>query len=452
MADMDTHTRVEHDLLGDTTVPSHALYGAHTVRALVNFPVRGATSLGDYPALVRALMQVKKAAAAANVEAGFLESRLAHAIRESADEVLAHPPAGAFPLHALHGGGGTSANMNANEVLANLAEERLGGRRGEYRKVHPIAHVNLNQSTNDVYPTACHLAILDRWGELDASLAHLVSTLTAQSRAWSAEPRLARTCLQDAVATTFGDLLGAYAAGVARGQARVADAVDRLRAVNLGGTIVGRVADVPAAYFANVIEALQRETGHARLRRAENLFDAAQHVDDMVAVCSALALLSRGVIKIAKDIRLLASGPEAGLGELQIPAVQAGSSIMPGKVNPVVPEHVVQVCCRVIGHDAACAMAVDHGELDLNVWEGLVVVSVLDSIALLSPALTTLADACVAGFAPLRPRNEQHVNSIIPLLTRLMRQHGYVAINDVCRRAERDPERIRRMLTEEHLL
>jgi aspartate ammonia-lyase len=449
---MDTHTRIEQDLLGDVAVPVDALYGAQTARARANFPTLGARTLGDYPPLVRALLRVKRAAASANRAAGFLDPRVAAAILGASDEVLTRHRAEEFPIHALHGGGGTSANMNANEVLANLAEERLGGRRGEYRLVHPVAHVNLHQSTNDVYPTACHLAVLDGWTAVDAALGHLAATLRGQAGRWSAEPRLARTCLQDAVETSFGDLLGAYAAFVERGRSRAAGTVDRLREVNLGGTIVGRQVDVPEPYASRVVEALRGETEDARLVRAENLFDAAQHVDDMVSVSAALALLSRGLIKIAKDLRLLASGPEAGLGELEIPAVQPGSSIMPGKVNPVIPEFVIQVCCRVVGHDAACAMAVDHGELDLNVWESLVVVSLLDSIALLGPALTAFADACVVGIRPRRRRNEAHVNTIVPLLTRLAHQRGYGAITDICRRAGRDPDDIRRLLTEEHLL
>ena len=449
---MRDDTRTERDLLGDVEVAANALYGAQTARAVANFPVDGARRLGDYPLLVRALIQVKKAAATANGATGRLEMPVVSAIRTAADRLLSERRFDQFPVHALHGGGGTSANMNANEVLANVAEECLGGRRGEYRFVHPSNHVNLNQSTNDVYPTACHLAIVGALEPLDGVLGRLRDSFRAQADRCAGDAHLARTCLQDAVATTFGDLFGAYAAVVERSRQRTAAAVERLNAVNLGGTIVGRPSDVPEAYFARVIEALRVETGRPAVRRADDLFDAAQHVDDMAAVSASLALLARGLVKIAKDLRLLSSGPEAGLGELSLPAVQPGSSIMPGKINPVIPEFVIQACCRVVGCDAACQMAVDHGELDLNVWESLAVVSVLDEMAFLESALTTFADRCVAGLVPNRDRNNQHVATLIPLLTRLMQAHGYSAVSDVCRRAGRDPEAIRDLLRREHLL
>ncbi len=441
--------RIEHDLLGDIEVPEDALYGAQTRRALLNFPTSGSRTLGDYPTLVGALAIVKKAAAAANARAGFLDGAVAAAIGAAADQVLGGSLAEAFPLHALHGGGGTSANMNANEVLANLAEEVLGGRRGTYRRVSPAEHVNLHQSTNDVYPTACHLAIRAAWPEAAAALAALALELRARAEFGRTAPHLARTCLQDAVETTFGDLFGGYAAFVERAAARVDEAVERLRAVNLGGTIVGRACDVPEAYAEGIVDALRGAAGDARLERAADLFDAAQNIDDVAAVSSALALLARGLVKIAKDVRLLASGPEAGLGELAIPAVQPGSSIMPGKVNPVMPEFLVQACCRVVGHDAACQMAVDHGELDLNVWESLAVVSVLDALATLAPAVSAFSTRCVAGFEPVEERNARHVDTIIPLLTRAMQRHGYVPISEICRRAGRDPAAIRRLLAAE---
>ena len=441
--------RVEHDFLGAVQVPRDALYGAQTQRALDNFPLAGERSVGDYPALVEALLRVKWAAAEANRTAGFLDDEVAGAIVQGARELIGEGACRHFPIHRLHGGGGTSANMNANEVLANRAEELLGGRRGQYRRVHPNDHVNLHQSTNDVYPTACRMAVIACWPSLAETLEGLGQVIGTKASRFEGEPRVARTCLQDAVAVTFGDLFGGYEAALTRAADRIACDVDELHAVNLGGTIVGRPQDAPKGYRRQILPSLRTVSGDPNYRPDPNLFDAAQNPDGMVAVSSGLELLARALIKIAKDLRLLSSGPEAGLGEIRLPAVQPGSSIMPGKVNPVIPEFVIQCCFQVIGNHAACAGALDHGELDLNIWESVLLFNVLDSMGLLANAARTLAERCLEGVTVVPESNRRNANSIIPLLTELVKSRGYSAVSRICREAGGDVQQIRELLKKE---
>jgi aspartate ammonia-lyase len=445
---MSGEMRIESDLLGEIGVPVGALYGAQTRRAVVNFPLNGQSRMGDWPSLIWGLVTIKQAAARANMDAGFLDARIGEAIIE-AGLMLEPAEFGAhFPIHALHGGGGTSGNMNANEVLANLAEERLGGRRGEYKIVHPNDHVNLHQSTNDVYPTACHLAVIAQAQSLDAGLAALAASLEKKIEEFGNQARLARTCLQDAVAVTFADTLGGYVSMLTRQRARISEAVRGLQAVNLGGTIVGRACDAPEAYRVRVIEALREVTGFEGLRVNENLFDGAQNLDDLAAVSAALDLAARSVAKVAQDLRLLSSGPEGGLGEVVLPAVQPGSSIMPGKINPVIPEHAMHLCFRVMGLDAAARQAVNHGELDLNIWESLVAIHVLESMALLESAARVLGKRCVDGMVCVPRVNDGHVKAMMPVLTELAKKHGYSKVSAVCKEAGGDLGKLRGLIEE----
>jgi aspartate ammonia-lyase len=441
-------TRLEHDLIGDIAVPASALFGAQTQRAVENFPLRGQRAIGDFPALVQGLLRVKQAAALANQKAGLLNRRIGGAIVDAARSLLARPRPDQFPVHCLHGGGGTSANMNANEVLANLAEERLGGRRGRYAKVHPNDHVNQQQSTNDVYPSACHLAVILQWPRLEQALGALVAGLDGKARQWKSRRRLARTCLQDAVAITFADLLGGYVQFIRRRGKAVGQAVDALHAVPLGGTIVGRREDVAPGYWKAVIPALRQVTGDRRYRRSANLFDAAQNMDDLVRVSSELDLLARGLVKIGQDLRLMNSGPEAGLGEIALPAVQPGSSIMPGKINPVIPEHVMQLCFKVMGLHAQCQATLDHGELDLNVWESAAVFGVLESMELLASAALVLEERAIRDLRLDAARNERNADTLIPLLTEAMKKHGYSRVSDLCKRARKEGVPVRTLLAE----
>jgi aspartate ammonia-lyase len=445
-------SRIERDLLGDVPVPEAALYGAQTQRAVENFPLAGEKCIGDYPAFVDALVLIKLAAAETNHKTGDLEADVAEAIVEAARRLLVSPRYDQFPVHRCHGGGGTSANMNVNEVLANVAEQSRGGRPGQYRQVHPNNHVNCNQSTNDVFPTACRMAVIMQWPLLAQALDLLARAWRDKADQAGQRPRLARTCLQDAVETTWADLFIAYAAGIERHRSRLEEAVDRLHAVNLGGSIVGRDVDTSDAYRREIVAALRRASGDEDYIRAANLYDAAQSMDDLVAVSGGLDILARTLIKICKDLRLLASGPEGGFGELRLPAAQPGSSIMPGKVNPVIPEFVILAGLQVKGNHAACAGALDHGELDLNVWESAVVFNILDSFERLTAAIQTLIERCIQGLGVSARRSRAHARSVIPLLTRLAREHGYARISKLCSESGGDLKKLKQDLQDQGLL
>lgn len=439
-------TRTEIDLLGSVEVPDTALYGAQTQRAIENFSAENQPTLEHFPALVQALLLVKKAAVITNAESGFLPPPIGQAILKSIDTLLSEEWGGYFPIHYLHGGGGTSANMNVNEVLANMAEEELGGRRGQYQMVHPNDHVNLHQSTNDIYPTACHIAIILTWPSLNNSLKKLVQTFRQHSRTYRKQVRIARTCLQDAVVISYRDYFDGIARMLNRQIRRLGAAIDALHEVNLGGTICGRSEDVPAAYFHGVIVNLRLVTSDSSYRQAKNLFDAAQNPDALAAVSSTLDILARSLIKVAQDLRLLSSGPQAGLGEIRLPAVQPGSSIMPGKINPVIPEFLMQVCYRVMGNNAMCLAGLDHGELDLNVWESSMVFPILEAMNLLAHGVTVFEEKCVHGLEPVIEVNQTHASTLIPRLTRLAQIHGYSKINAVCKQAGGDMKLLEKIL------
>lgn len=447
--------RTETDLLGQVEVPGAALYGAQTQRAVENFPLdldsagASARTIGSFPTLVRALLLIKKAAALTNAELGYLAPEKAQAIQQAAGTLLAKLPADQFPVHHLHGGGGTSANMNVNEVLANLGEENLGGQRGEYRLLHPNDHVNLHQSTNDVYPTACHMAVISAWPILGNALSELAGAFEV-----SADPQilhLARTCFQDAVEIRLSDYFSGITAQLRRETARLEQAVHRLHTVNLGGTICGRAADVPQEYLQKIVPNLAAVSGDPAYVQAQNLFDAAQNPDELLGVSSELERLARSLIKVAKDLRVLGSGPEAGLNELRLPPVQPGSSIMPGKVNPVMPEFLIQVCFRVMGNHGMCAAGLDHGELDLNVWESSMLFSILESFELLASSVTAFTQRCVHGLSADLETNRAHVDTIIPRLTRLMHLYGYARVSAVCKEVHGDTTLLKARLEQEFL-
>ncbi len=442
-----TH-RIESDLLGPVAVPAHALWGGQTQRGIENFPLTGQRTIGSYPTLIAALLLIKKAAAITNRDIDLLSAEQTDAIAAAVNQLLQTPQPEHFPVHALHGGGGTSANMNVNEVLANMVEERLGGRRGEYRLVHPNDHLNLNQSTNDVYPTACHMAIILQWPSLRRGLDRLIAAFDAKSREFQDQRHLARTCFQDAVDIALSDFFSGYAGFLRRKLDRIGQAVGRLYAVNLGGSIIGRAEDVPPAYMEAIVPNLRLVTRDPNYHQATNLFDAAQNPDDLAVVSAHLDVLARGLIKIANDLRVLGSGPEAGLGELTLPAVQPGSSAMPGKVNPVIPEFLIQLCFRVIGNHAMCTAGIDHGELDLNVWESSMVFAVLESMELIETGTMVFTERCVRGLKANAKINEWHSRTLIPMLATLARQYGYSAVTNAYKEANGDGERMKELLAE----
>jgi aspartate ammonia-lyase len=390
--DPSIETREERDSLGTVAVPRDALYGAHTVRAIANFGVSGVT-MDDERELIAALAYVKAAAARANLAAGELGAEIASAIVAAAHEVATGGQRGQFPIDVVHGGGGTAVNMNVNEVIANRANELLGGARGTYDRVHPNDHVNRSQSTNDVYPTALALATHVLGGELLERVALLEAALTAKAVEAGDAEHLGRTCLQDAVPLRIADTHLSQAHALGRTADALATALSELLSVPLGATAVGTGIGAPFAYRAAVIELLADETGLA-VRSSPNRFDALAHNDAFFNVAAQLYRVSAIVARIASDLRLLASAP---IGEIRLPAVQVGSSIMPGKVNPVMPELVLQSHMQNQGVLATVAAAVSAGELELNVMEPVIARHLLGGLREFGAVVERFSERCVAG-------------------------------------------------------
>lgn len=388
-------TRIERDSIGELAVPRRALYGIQTVRAMRNLAFSG-RALGHYPDYVRALAIVKQAAARANRDARVLDARISAAIDRACDALIRGEHLEQFPVDVLSGGGGIAINMNVNEVLANLANERLGAMRGSYAPLHPKNHVNASQSTADVCHTAIRIAILERWDGLRDALDGCVSAYRAKARELSKVVTISRTCLQDAAPASLGELFGGHGAAIERRASELRRRVESLRRINLGGTAIGDGRGAPAAYRRAVLVRLNEITGR-KLAMRRNLYDAAQNPDDLAALSAELAMLAEVFIKVAQDLRLLSSGPRGGFGEIILPAVQEGSSFFAGKINPVIPETLLQCCFQVLGCERATRLALERGELNLNVFEGGAAINLLDAIEMMRAALTLFVARCLAG-------------------------------------------------------
>jgi aspartate ammonia-lyase len=387
--------RTEHDSLGAVGVPADALYGAHTVRAVANFAASGVT-MRERPELIAALAEVKAAAARANRDAGVLPRSIGDAILAAAREVADGQHDAEFPIDVVHGGGGTAVNMNANEVIANRAIELSGGIRGDYGRIHPNDHVNRSQSTNDVYPTALALAT-HRVGQAAlASMNGFAAALLAKADEYPVELHLGRTCLQDAVPLRIADTHRGQAYAANRTSSALRRALDALLDVPLGATAVGTGVGAHPGYADRVVDYLADETG-LPVRRTPDLFDALAHNDGYFDVAAQLFRCSTIVAKIARDLRFLCSGPVAGIGEVMIPAVQVGSSIMPGKVNPVLPELLLQEHMQVQAAVTAVGAAVSAGELELNVMEPVIARHLLGAMSEFARAVQLFTDRCVVG-------------------------------------------------------
>jgi aspartate ammonia-lyase len=387
--------RRERDLLGELEVPAHALYGIHTVRALNNLSFSG-RKLGDYPVYVGALATVKKAAARANRDAGVLSARVGRAIEYACDVLMRGEHPEQFPVDMLGGGGEIAVNMNLNEVIANLANQSLGTRRGDYAPVDPKTHVNASQSTSEVCHSAARIALVQMWPVLESALDACTAALDASAREFAAVITLARTCLRDAEAASLGEFFGGQAQAVRRRTRELRRSIASLRRINLGGTAIGSGRGAPAAYRARVLRHARDISGIA-LRTRANLYDAAQNLDDLGEVAAQLALLAEVLIKIAADLRLLSSGPDGGFGEVNLPAVQEGSSFFPGKINPSVPETVLQCCFQVLGSERSVRLALERGELNLNIFGAAAVTNLFDMISMLQRALVLLVERCLQG-------------------------------------------------------
>lgn len=439
--------RIEKDLLGDVTIPKLAPYGAQTKRAIDLYPLSSGKPLSAYPELVGNLLKVKKAAVLTNLSTGELEHEHGLAMLSAIDELLINLPeviASYFPVHALHGGGGISSNMNVNEVIANLANQRAYGVAfGSYSPLHPNDHVNLNHSTSDALNTAGHLAILDGWEGLHKCIKNLENTFQNQADKFRSAKKIARTCLQDAVEISFGDFFGGYSVSIKRSHSILQKDAQSLNAINIGGNIIGRRGDCSTAFFDSIVDNLRSVSGNTQLERADNLFDCSQNHDDMIRFASNLEQLALTLIKIAKDLRLMASGPSTGLGEISLPAVQQGSSAMPGKINPTIPEFVIHSCMQVSGYCHSVRMTHAHGELDYNPWQSIVIANLLDSISTMKNAIEVFIEHCLMGIGVNAERNTQNLESIIPTMVSIMQKKGYRFAAGLYKDCNGDLERIR---------
>jgi len=418
--------RIEHDTMGEVKVPVNALYAAQTARAVENFPISGTTLERAH---IAALAQIKKSAALANASLGVLDQAIADAIASAADEVIAGKHDGEFPVDIFQTGSGTSSNMNMNEVLATLATNKLGS------KVHPNDHVNASQSSNDVFPTSVHVAVTSALiNDLLPSLDHLAKALETKAKEWETVVKAGRTHLMDATPVTLGQEFGGYAAQIRYGIERVNSSIARVAEVPLGGTAVGTGINTPKGFPQEVIRLLAQET-NLPITEARNHFEAQGARDGLVEASGALRTLVVGVTKIANDLRWMGSGPNAGLGEIAIPDLQPGSSIMPGKVNPVIPEAVMMVVARVIGNDATVAWAGATGNFELNVAIPVMGNALLESIRLLSNSLRLLADKTVEGLEANVERARALAESSPSIVTPLNKYIGYEAAAKIAKHA-----------------
>src|SRR5437764_1142861 len=442
--------RLEHDLLGNREVPAEAYYGVHTLRAVENFPISG-TPISIYPDLIAALASIKLAAAKSNRELGLLDAKLADAIVAASEEVRAGALHEQFVVDVIQGGAGTSTNMNANEVIANRALELLGRSKGDYKFLHPNEHVNMSQSTNDVYPTALKLAAYSGIMRLVEAMAVLREAFEHKSDEFRDIIKMGRTQLQDAVPMTLGQEFSTYAVMLGEDEQRLKEAVLLVTEINLGATAIGTGINANSDYAALVCQRLAELT-RIRLVTAPNLVEATQDAGAYVQLSGVLKRIAVKLSKVCNDLRLLSSGPRAGLGEINLPPVQAGSSIMPGKVNPVIPEVVNQIAFEVIGNDVTVSFAAEAGQLQLNAFEPVIAHSLFKSLMHLRNGCDTLRERCVTGITANRERMAKAVRESIGLVTALNPYIGYSAASEVAREALATGRTVYDLVVEKKLL
>ncbi len=443
-------TRVEHDLLGEREVPEEALYGVQTLRALENFPLTG-VPLREFPLLVEALAAVKEAAAGANEELGLLKPEIADVIMRASREVRAGRHHEHFVVDMIQGGAGTSTNMNANEVIANRALELLDHQRGEYDVVHPNNHVNLSQSTNDVYPTALKVALHHAINNLREAMRALVVAFEAKGEEFAPHLKMGRTQLQDAVPMTLGQEFMAFGHTVAEDVERLGEAQALIREINMGATAIGTGINAPAGYSEAVRRRLSEITG-LEMITAFDLVEATSDTGSFVQLSGVLKRCAVKLSKICNDLRLLSSGPRAGFGEINLPAMQPGSSIMPGKVNPVIPEVVSQVCFDIIGGDVTVTMAAEAGQLQLNVFEPVIAFRLLQGLRSLKRACVILRERCVEGITANPDRMRWFVENSIGIVTALVPVIGYEPATEIARTALQSGRGVFELVLERGLL
>jgi aspartate ammonia-lyase len=439
---------MEHDFLGDREVPAEAYYGVQTLRGSENFPITG---LPLEPALIRAMGIVKKAAALANRDTGHLEQKIANAIALAADDVIAGKLNQWFIVDPIQGGAGTSINMNANEVIANRALELLGQPKGTYEVISPNSHVNMAQSTNDAFPTGIHLATLDLGKQLVAELERLRDAFAAKEKEFQAHIKMGRTHIQDAVPIRLGQEFGAWRRVISRDVERIRGTGKTLVEVNMGATAVGTGLNADPDYIKVVVKYLAEFSGWP-IVSAPDLVDATQNTDAYTEVSAALKVCMMNLSKIANDLRMMASGPRCGLGEINLPARQPGSSIMPGKVNPVMAEVINQVAFQVIGNDTTVCLASEAGQFELNVMEPVLAFNLLQSIKVMTNAFRVFRTFCVEGITPNVERMKAYVDNSVGVITAINPHVGYETAARIAREANVSGKPVRELILRDKVL
>ena len=448
MTENEMEFRVEKDSIGTKDVPENVYYGVQSLRAAENFHITG---LNMHPEIINSLAYIKKAAAITNCEAGLLDKRRTQAIVQACDEILEGKFREDFIVDPIQGGAGTSLNMNANEVIANRAIEILGGKKGDYSVVNPNDHVNCGQSTNDVIPTAGKMTSLRLLKKLKKQLLRLHSALEQKADEFDSVIKMGRTQLQDAVPIRLGQEFKAYSVAILRDLNRMDKAMDEMRTLNMGGTAVGTGLNADESYLQRIVPNLSEISG-MDLVQAYDLIDATQNLDSFVAVSGAVKACAVTLSKIANDLRLMSSGPRAGFGEINLPAKQNGSSIMPGKVNPVIPEVVNQVAFNAIGNDMTITMAAEAGQLELNAFEPIIFYCLFQSIDTIAYAVNTFVDNCVIGITANETRCRYFVENSVGIITAICPYVGYQKAAEIAKEAIKTGESVRKLIIEKGLL
>ncbi|CAM4216573.1 aspartate ammonia-lyase [Bacillus cereus] len=440
--------RIEKDFLGEKEVPSVAYYGVQTLRAVENFPITG---YRIHPSLITAMAIVKKAAALANMDTGYLSKDIGHEIAEAAQEIVDGKFHDQFIVDPIQGGAGTSINMNTNEVIANRALERMGYEKGEYAKISPNTHVNMAQSTNDAFPTGIHIATLMMLEELLITMEELHSAFREKAKEFDHVIKMGRTHLQDAVPIRLGQEFEAYSRVLERDIKRIKQSRQHLYEVNMGATAVGTGLNANPMYIEQVVKHLRVFSGFP-LVGAEHLVDATQNTDAYTEVSAALKVCMMNMSKIANDLRIMASGPRVGLAEIQLPARQPGSSIMPGKVNPVMAEVINQVAFQVIGNDHTICLASEAGQLELNVMEPVLVFNLIQSISIMNNGFRVFREYCIKGITANEELLKQYVEKSVGIITAVNPHIGYEAASRIAREAIETGKSVRELCLEHGVL
>lgn len=440
--------RTEEDSIGVKAVPEGVYYGVQSLRAAENFRITG---LNMHPEIINSLAYIKKACAVTNCEVGILDRKIAAAISQACDEILEGKMHKDFIVDPIQGGAGTSINMNANEVIANRAIEILGGKKGDYSIVNPNDHVNCGQSTNDVIPTAGKMTSLRLLKNLKEELLRLHKALVAKAEEFDHVIKMGRTQMQDAVPIRLGQEFRAYSVAIMRDICRMDKAMEEMCTLNMGGTAVGTGINADAAYLRRIVPNLAELSG-MELVQAFDLIDATQNLDSFVAVSGAIKACAVTLSKIANDLRLMSSGPRAGFAEINLPARQNGSSIMPGKVNPVIPEVVNQVAFNIIGNDVTITMAAEAGQLELNAFEPIIFYCMFQSIDTLAYAVQTFVDNCITGITANESRCRYLVENSVGIITAICPHVGYQKAAEIAKEAMKTGESIRSLILKEGLL